>query len=364
MKAFHILDKFLQLKRHFSNRSGPATGVLLISSGGLGDTVLFSLLASRFKSLTRDGEPITVLLRNDARKMAFLLPGDMGLDIVNFHEFRKSLSYRREVGDRLFNAHYRLLISTDQLRHPDLDEALVKMAAPEEAIAMEPRSWPKYDVALKANRKLYSRLFDSGSDRLDKVLRWNRFLDWLTGTKMPPPKVQIDLEERSGETFDILIQPFSAVARKQSPVAVYRQIIESLPLGMSISLTGAPGDMIANPDFKELLSLPGVSFNSNDFVELVPALKAAKLVISVDTALMHLAVALGAPTVCLASAAYVGEIVPYAQQITPENAHFIYQSMDCEGCLGKCHLPPVNGMYPCVAGIEADQVISLIKEIM
>lgn len=364
MKPFRILDKLLSLKRRFSNRGDPANGILLISAGGLGDTVLFSLLASRFKSLARDGEPVTVLLRNDARKMAFLLPTDMGLEIVNFGDLRKSLSYRRKVANRLFNAHYRIVISTDQLRHPDLDEALIKMAAPDEAIAMEPRSWPKYAAALNANRGLYSRLFDSGPDRLDKVVRWSNFANWLAGTQTPPPKVQIAVEDRSGETFDVLIQPFSAVAAKQSPVALYRHIIKSLPQGMSIALTGAPGDMAANPDYQQLLSLPGVSFNSNGFEELVPALKAARLVISVDTALMHLAVALGAPTICLASAAYVGEIVPYAPEITPDNAHFIYQSMDCEGCLGKCHLPPVEGMYPCVAEIDADQVIALCKEIL
>ena len=364
MELFHILDKLLELKRHFSNRGGPANGVLLISAGGLGDTVLFSLLAGRFKSIAHEGEPVTVLLRNDARKMAFLLPGDMGLEIVDFGQLRKSLSYRRKVADRLFKAHYRLVISTDQLRHPDLDEALVKMASPEQAIAMEPRTWPKYDAALKANRGLYSRLFDSGPDRLDKVVRWSRFCDWLTGTEITPPKVQIDMEGRSGERFDVLIQPFSAVAGKQSPVALYRHIIESLPQGTSVALTGAPGDMDANPDYQRLLSLPGVSFNSNGFEELVPALQAARLVISVDTALMHLAVALGAPTICLASAAYVGEIVPYAPEIKPENVHFIYQPMDCEGCLGNCHLAPIDGMYPCVAGIEAERVVALIKEIL
>jgi hypothetical protein len=364
MKLFHILDKLLDLKRAFTKRESGANGVLLISAGGLGDTVLFSLLASRFASLAHEGEPVSVLLRSDARKMAFLLPTNLGLEIVNFGQLRKSLSYRRKIANRLYKAHYRLIISTDQLRHPDLDEALIKMAAPDEAIAMEPRAWPKYAAQLNANRRLYSRLFDSGPDRLDKVLRWNNFANWLTGTEAPPPQVRIDMDVGPGEGADILIQPFSAVTAKQSPVKLYRQLIEALPQGMSVALTGAPGDLDGNPDFRELLSLPGVSFNSAGFEELIPALKAAKLVISVDTALMHLAVALGAPTICLASAAYVGEIVPYAPEITPDNAHIIYQPMDCEGCLGNCHLEPIDGMYPCVAGISGKQVIALTQAIL
>jgi len=367
LKAFHLLDFLLSLKRGITRRGGPAKGVLLISAGGLGDTVLFSLLAERFASLALEGESVSILLRSDARKMAFLLPRNMGLEVVNFGDFRKKLSYRRKVAAHLYKAHYRLVISTDHLRHPDLDEALIKMAAPEQAIAMEPRAWPKYDAALNANRKLYARLFASGPDRLDKVLRWSRFANWLGGTETPPPKVHIDIDDTvdvSGETADVLIQPFSAVTLKQSPVALYRRLIEALPPGTSVALTGAPGDLDANPDYKQLLELPGVSFNSAGFEELVPALRAAKLVISVDTALMHLAVALGAPTICLASAAYVGEIVPYAAEITPDNAHVVYQSMECEGCLGKCHLVPIDGMYPCVAALDGERVVALAHELL
>lgn len=330
----------------------------------MGDTVLFSLFAERFSSLAEEGEPVTVLLRKDAAKMAFLLPEKIGLEIVDFSGLRKSLSYRRKIADKVFKAHYRLIVSTDQLRHPDLDEALIEMAAPDEAIAMKARSWPKYDSALRRNQRLYSRLFDSGPDQSDKVLRWNRFANWLTGEESRAPKVRIKLDTSLGETPDVLIQPFSAVAGKQSPVALYRRIIDALPDSLSIAITGAPGDLHSNPEYKQLLELPGVFFDSSTFQELAPALRAAKLVISVDTAAMHLAVALGAPTLCLASAAYVGEIVPYAPEVTPDNAHFIYQPMDCEGCLGNCHLEPIDDMYPCVAALDTDRIVAKVKELI
>ena len=364
IKPFHILDTMTGLKRSFRKREGEGNGILLISAGGLGDTVLFSLFANRFASLARENEPVTVLLRSDAAKMAFLLPKRMGLEIVNFNELRKSLGYRRKIANRLFNSHYRLIITTDQLRHPDMDEALIKMASPDEVIAMEPRSWPKYDDALQRNRQLYSRLFDSGPDRTDKVVRWNKFANWLTSEERPAPVVRIDLETSPGDTPDVLIQPFSAVAAKQSPVGLYRRIIDALPDGLNIAITGAPNDLEANPEYKQLLELPGVSFNYSTFQDLAPSLKAARLVISVDTAAMHLAVALGAPTLCLASAAYVGEIVPYATEVTPDNAHVIYHSMDCEGCLGKCYLEPVDDMYPCVAALDSDKVVAKVKELI
>jgi ADP-heptose:LPS heptosyltransferase len=86
-------------------------------------------------------------------------------------------------------------------------------------------------------------------------------------------------------------------------------------------------------------------------------MRAAKIVVSVDTAAMHLAVTMNAPTLCLASAAYVGEIVPYAPEICPPNVRFVYTPMSCQGCLGACSLPTENDRFPCVARLSRNDVL-------
>jgi len=362
LKPFHIQDHLQRALR--SSRPGAATGVLLVSAGGLGDTVLFSLLARRFMELAEDGETVTVLLRTDAAKMAFLMPPEVRIEAIDFKRLRRSLRFRRKVMSRLYQAHYRLVVATDYLRHPDLDEALIAACEAEETVAMEPRSWPKHDRALAANRRLYQRLFASDPDHTDKVVRWSRFADWLCGQERRAPTVKLSgdvIPALAADSADVLIQPFSAVRAKQLPVGLYRNIIASLPRGTSVAITGARLDLDANSDFLQLLDLPGVTFDSSGFAELASKLRAARLVISVDTAAMHLAVGVGAPTLCLASAAYVGEIVPYAPEITPENVHFIYREMDCQGCLGTCVHPLENGMYRCLAGIDKERVLAEVR---
>ena len=368
MKSYRLLDWWLNLKRRRTPRPGPANGVLIISSGGLGDTVLFAHVVERFVDAARDGEPVTVLLRSDAMKMAFLLGPKVTALGVDFGRLRKDLGYRREITDGLFEAHYRLLIHADFLRHPDLDEAFVAAAHAPEAVAMEPRSWPKYDARLLRNRSLYARLFDSGGAHVDKVIRWSRFADWLGGADRPPPVARLP-EDRLPPPAPVdgpvvVMQPFSAVKRKQSPPALYKRIIEGLPDGTRVVITGTQDDLDANADFTPLLDLPGVEFDDSGFQDLVPLLRVARLVVSVDTALMHLAVAVGAPTLCLASAAFVGEIVPYDPVIQPDNVHFIYHSMPCEGCLGDCIFPPEDGMFPCVAGLDEETIIAAVGEMM
>jgi ADP-heptose:LPS heptosyltransferase len=338
----------------------------LISSGGLGDTVLFCHIIDRFASLAKDGEEVTVLLRADSMKMGFLLPSNISSIYIDFRRMRIDMAYRREVTNSLYDANYRLVIHTDFLRHPYLDEALCAATHALEVVAMEPRPWTKYNSRLNANRVIYSRLFDSGSEIQDKLIRWSRFAVWLTGVDRPPPSFLFEssLLPPAIKFNDpvIVIQPFSAVKSKQIPPSHYQHIIESLSSKTRVILTGAPKDLDENIEFKSLLKIPGVEFDSSAFEDLVPLLLGADLVISVDTAMMHLAVAVGAPTICIASAAYVGEIVPYDKFISPKNVRFVYHSMDCEGCLGKCIYSLENGMYPCVALHKEEEILAIVRE--
>ena len=365
MRLHRLLDPVLARLPALKARRGKASGVLLISAGGLGDTLLFALVLPRLMQLAEPGEEVTVLLRSDGARMSFVFPPAIKVRKVDFARLR-DIAYRRQVAEELYQAHYRLVVHTDYLRHPDLDEFLVRAARAPESAAMEPRPWPKHDRRLKANRRLYTRLFESGAPKTDKVVRWWRFADFLTGRTAPLPMVRLphlpEPEAQAAPT--VLFQPFSAVKLKQSPPELWAQIARALPEGWRVKLAGHPSDLDKNPDYRALLDLPNVEFEGAPFDRLAAIIRGCRLVVSVDTACMHLAVALGTPTLCLASAAYVGEIVPYAPEITPANAHFLYQPMECQGCLGACPKPAERGMYPCVAALDPDAILAQVADII
>lgn len=349
-------------------RPAAASGVLLLSAGGLGDTVLFSLVLPRFLGLARPGEAVTVLLRADGAKMAFLFPPDIRVIKVDFGRLGKDSAYRGAVFDDLYRAHYRLVVSTDFKRHPDLDEALAFACRAPETAAMRARPWAKYQSRLDANEKRWGRIVDSGAALQDKVVRWSRFACELTGVAAPPPRVELP----SGQIPEpvalpqptVIVQPFSAVREKQSPPELYGRIAASLPAGWSMRIAGHPSDLDKNPDYRPLLDLPNVSFEPAPFSELAGILRGARLVVSVDTACMHLAAALGIPTLCLASAGFVGEIVPYADEVMPGNLKVLFHPMDCAGCLGDCRLSPVKSMFPCVAALDSDAILADIARMV
>jgi len=365
LRLHRFLDPLLLALPRLAGRPGPTGGVLLVSGGGLGDTVMFARVLPRFLELARPGERVTVLLRTDAARMAFLFPEGVTVKAVDFGRLRE-IGTRRRLFAELYRAHYRLVVHTDYLRHPDLDEALVAAARAEEAAAMRPRPSPKHGRRLAANLRLYRRVFDSGAVMTDKVVRLARFAAFLTGGDPTPPTIRLPEAQLPPPTElpapTVVLQPFSAVALKQSPPELWGRVIGALPAGWQARIAGHPSDLDKNPAYRALLALPGVSFEPAPFKQLAPILRAARLVVSVDTACMHLAAAVGAPTLCLASAAYVGEIVPYAPEVSPPNLTVLFSPCDRQGCLGDCRYPPEHGMYRCVAALDPEAVLAAVVD--
>lgn len=368
VRPLPIVDRVLAFARRRGGRPGPVKGVLLVAAGGLGDAVLLAHVLPRFLALAEPGETVTLLLRHDAAKMAFLFPPNVKTIAVDFGRFLKNVAYRRATMAALYRANYRLVVSLDYRRHPWIDEAMVAAAEAPKALAMIARPWPKYARALERNCALFARLYDSGPSVLDKVIRWTRFANWLAGRNDPPPVARLPdgalPPPAAPPQPTVVLQPFSAVPEKQPAPAIWRAIIASLPTGFRVVVAGAPTDLDSNPEYLPLLKLPNVAFDGRAFKDLVPLLRAARLVIAADTALMHLAIAVGAPTLGLASAAFVGEIVPYDNAVAPPNGHFLYHDMPCRGCLGTCILPAEAGRFPCVARLDEKLVLAKVRELL
>lgn len=367
LKLFDLVDWYV-------GRTASATekrGVLLISSGGLGDTILFSLAAPRFMELAVDGEPVHVLVRADTYPAAFLFPPGIEVIPVDYRRFLRRPLYRLRACMGLRKRGYRVAVSTDHKRLPTVDDALVMACGAEESLAMEPRSWPKHDQRLQANRRWYSRWVKVGEGMAHRMARWTELANALTGRDDPPPVVRFDPERLPPPAPHqkslgplVILHPFSAIPERQHPPELYKKIIAALGPDHDVVLSAGPGDLERNPDYRPLLDLPNVSVNEEGLQAKAALMRAARLVVSVDTSVMHLAVGIGAPTLCVASAAHVIDSIPYDPRMTPENVAFLYHDMECRGCLGECIHPLENGVYPCIARLDHGQVTAKAVELL
>ena len=351
-----------------TSRARKHANILILCSGGIGDAILFSLVFPQFKELARDTEDISILHQNDAAKVAFLFGKNVTIIKVDYNRLTKDSSYKKKICQSLYESNFRLVISADFLRHPKKDELLIEACQSLEVVAMEPRPWTKYNSALRKNRHRYNRLYDSGPILFDKVLRWSKFANWLTNKNTPPPKVTFPPNFLSPTKLNknpvVIFFPFSAQRKKQPPASMFIAIAEIINNDYDIIISCAPGELSKNPEYYKLLQHVNVFLDESSFEQLIPKIQSASLVVSVDTAGMHLAVAIGTQTLCLASAAYVGEIIPYAMEIKPENVTFVYTKMDCQSCLGNCIHPTERGMFRCVNLIDQDQVLEMVQKLL
>jgi hypothetical protein len=363
-------DACVRARLAFARRGAPK-GLLIVRSGGLGDTVLFAPQMDRFRALAEPGEPVAVLTPRASRKTAFLLGDDVEVIGVDYPRFLREAGYRAVVQAMLYRRGFRRVVSTDHLRHPLIDEAMIRACAAPVTEALSARPWPKHQARLDANRGVFSRLIDAGPGpgmSASMPQRWAHLANALTGGDAPPPLARIpddrlpDPEPCPRPT--VVMQPYSAVAEKQPAPALWGALIDALGPDVDVVVTGGPGDRAAHPAYEILFERPGVRFDGRGFQDIVPLLRAARCVVSADTALMHLAVACGAPTLGLASAAYVGDLVPYPDAVTPPDVRFLHTPMACEGCLGKCVQPLEDARWACVARLDADAAVATMRALM
>ena len=360
-----IADRIIGLLLALVPRPAERRGVAVLMNGGIGDAIVFSVMAPRFLPLTRAGERLTVVLRSDSAKVGFLYPSDrFDVAAVDYKDFLHDFGYRLRTSLRFHRMGLRLVISADYHRHPLFDERLIAACGAEETVAMEARSWGKYAKLLERNRAHFDRLFASGGEGRHRLLRWTDFTNWLTGHNDPPPVVRVDEADlpppAGGDGPLVILHPFASDQRKQHPLDLYRRIIDSLPPETRFLLTGGPKDLESSPEFSPLLEHERVEYCGAGFADLVPLMRGAALVVSVDTSVMHLAAALGTPTIGLGNAAWVGDIVPYPDEACPDSFRFLFHEMPCAGCLQDCDLPAEDGRFPCVARLDHDRVLTAV----
>lgn len=361
-----IADSLIHLTAGFRKKKAKPSGVLLVSARGPAEMVFLASVLPRFMRLADTGEKVTFLLRQDALGMSFLFPRSLQLKAFNGKKLAEDLEYRLMVSRQLQDGNYRLAVALDHRRDADIDDFLVLATEAPERVAMEPA--PSADARVKANCARYTAIYPTGPLRQDKIIRWSNFANEISQFRHPPalalmPDHRLPDPARL-EMPTVVIFPFSGVAERQVQPDTWRLILDLLPKTWHVRVAGHRNDFDRNPQFAGLLKLPRVSIDATGFDVLAPVLLASRMVIGADTAGVHLSILLGVPTLVLASAAYVGAGVPYDERIAPANAHFLYQPMECQGCLGHCHYPLEDKMLPCVAQLDIDLVMQTVRDMI
>ena len=164
----------------------------------------------------------------------------------------------------------------------------------------------------------------------------------------------------------IVINPNASdlMVERRWPVENVIEAIGSLvSSGSQIVLMGAPNEARYVRRLFEMLA-PDVRFHVVNTAglltigELLALLEGAACVLTNDTGPMHMAIALGRPTVCLfgpVNPEHYGQELPYVE--------IFYEQVSCSPCVHEADVPPCGGNNICMQRIKPQAVVAAVHRV-
>lgn len=230
------------------------------------------------------------------------------------------------------------------------------------------------------------RMFDSSYDKLyfnhslqKMELELNiDFINYLFGKHYSSSlpnfydfKVFNEPQQKTLSKGSIVISLGSSNVKKNWPLSNFLQLIKNLAVNEKVMLIGGQHEIeMANYILSNLGShnISSIVGKTNLFMA-IEQIKAAKLFIGNDSALVHFAVALQVPSICFLGGGHFGRFMPY--QLSSANfgdnidllPTVLYNKMDCYGCSWRCSKPLVNGeTWQCIESIGLAKATNVIQQ--
>lgn len=347
-------------------------GVLLIRLDAIGDYVLFRNFLEVLRTSPDYADQQLTLIGNEAwRELAELLD-QAWVDRfiwINRKKFGRNLLYRRRKLQEICAQDYACVIQPTLSREFFYGDTLVRFASAQEKIGSQGdcsniAPWQK-----RIADKFYTRLIPAQNDVLFEFDRNREFFSFLLNVDLQVirPEIKTDVfgdRERQGipEKYAVLFIGASADYRKWHAQG-FAQIAEFLYRNyrLSLVLSGGPSDFALRDAFTAQCTVPFIDrVGKTSLADLLPLLAGSCFLLSNETSIPHLAVALGVKNIFVVSNGnHFGRFVPYPKKIT-KNYHVIFHPKIHENVDNKSYLESILGQS---SELDINQIsVDMVKE--
>lgn len=102
-----------------------------------------------------------------------------------------------------------------------------------------------------------------------------------------------------------------------------------------------------------------------DAAELLGLIRGARFVLGNDSAPVHIAAALGTPSVAVLGGGHFGRFLPYPKNASPCDPVAVYEAMPCYHCAWICTQPHESGgPMPCVQRVRTESVYAAVEGLL
>jgi len=228
--------------------------------------------------------------------------------------------------------------------------------------------------AKKISDRWYTKLLKVRDDEVMELQRQAEFIRGLGHIEVEPSFPCLGVcyplpEEFAVERYCVVV-PGAGATHRQWPLENFAKVAKLIHdrFGLRVVICGAPSEAVLGSLLAE--SLPEAFCNwvgRTSLRELIAIVDGSRFVLSNETSAVHIAAAVGVPSVCIQGGGHFGRFVPY--QITAScfdvppvsvNAH-----MDCFKCNWVCRFDvPTGEPAPCIEKITVESVWNAVEKVM
>jgi ADP-heptose:LPS heptosyltransferase len=354
---------------------GVARSVLIIRADAIGDFVLFM---PALKELCRAlaGARITLLVSQESESLAKIFPHVDEVILLDRWKYRRNLLYRFRLIHQLRQRRFSEAINPIYSREPSTDELLYCCGAHERIACSGDVSNISPSVKQKNNRYC-TRIIPSSAGNITEVERNREFVERLTGKEMSAgeslPRIvlsdtqmsearQLLLHEGVDPDVEQLVVIFPGASNEiktwppERFAVLANRIAETYKA--RILICGSSSDWETQEAVASQMSAPAVRLvGKTDLLQLATILNYSALCIGNDSGPLHVAVAVGTPTLCILGGGQFGRFHPYGDQL---RHRLVYKEMDCYQCNWNC----IYERARCIQDITVDDVQDIVQQMM
>ena len=341
-------------------------GVLLIRLDLIGDFVLWLDSAQTYRRLYPK-QRITIAVNSACADLARALPHWDEVLSINVQQMRTSYIYRLATLIRLRRGNFSVAIQPTFSRE-FVGDLAIRASLASERIGYDGDVNNLSRIVKDKTDSWYTRLVPNDPRQIMELNINSHFVRELGAydfqAKLPVIPTTITPRARLQFTSSyIVVAPGASWGPKMWPVANFAQVITKLikQFNIQVVFCGGQADQQVCHELHDLISTNNSSDLSGktSLPELVEVIRDAKLLITNDSAPVHIAAAVGTPSVCILGGGHFGRFLPYPVDLTPNAQHPLVCSvqMPCFGCKWRCtYSISETEAVPCISTVAVTDV--------
>lgn len=362
---------------------GQKRRLLIIRLDGIGDFVLFLDTFREYRKLYPPEEwEITLVGDRSWRAMVEELPYADQYWFIDTKRFKRRPIYRYRLLTQVRNAGFDLVIQPNYSRGYWLGNAVVRASGAVQRIGSECDLVNITCSQKRRSDRWYTELIPAEVGNVMELERNAEFIRKLGLTDFQAGLPEMIIPDAAQERTDAILEmaglhrppdsdvvdfyilfPGARAKFRRWPAERFadlaRQIHERN--GWIGVICGGPGEeTLAKQIITLAANIPLTDLSGRtSLIELAGVIARSKLLIGNETCAIHIASAVGTPSVCILGGGHFGRFVPYN---VPNSIRAVYKEMDCFGCNWHCvHNVQKHEAVPCIEQVKVHQVMEHVR---